>query len=90
MLMEPSILAVNFGLRDLELLLRQLEFLFAVVGFFSLLLERGAHERSEPEQVEKQDVLAARRVVVSVCDIGTILRPSGPVDNVLWRKPTSE
>ena len=53
MLMEPSVLAVNFGLRNLELLLRQLEFLLAVVGFLSLLLERRAHERGEPEQVEK-------------------------------------
>ena len=35
--MEPSVLAVNFGLRNLELLLRQLEFLLAVVGFLSLL-----------------------------------------------------
>ena len=37
----------------LELLLRQLEFLLAVVGFLSLLLERRAYERGEPEQVEK-------------------------------------
>jgi hypothetical protein len=53
MLMKPSVLAVNFGLRNLELLLRQLEFLLAIVGFLSLLLERRAHERGEPEQVEK-------------------------------------
>lgn len=53
MLMKPSVLAVNFGLRNLELLVRQLDFLFAVVGFLGLLLERRAHERGEPEQVEK-------------------------------------
>ena len=53
MLMKPSVLAVNFGLRNLELFLRQLEFLLAIVGFLSLLLERRAHERGEPEQVEK-------------------------------------
>jgi hypothetical protein len=64
MLMKPSVLAINLGLRDLELLLRQLEFHLAVVGFLGLLLERRAHERGEPEQVEKQDVLAARGVVV--------------------------
>jgi hypothetical protein len=53
MLMTRSVLAVNFGQRNLELLLRQLEFLLAIVGFPSLLLERRAHERGEPEQVEK-------------------------------------
>ena len=53
MLMKPSVLAVNFGLRNLELLLRQLEFLLAIVGFLSRLLERRAHERGEPEQIEK-------------------------------------
>ena len=53
MLMEPSVLAVNFGLRNLELLLRQLEFLLTVVGFLSLLLERRADECGEPEQVEE-------------------------------------
>jgi hypothetical protein len=53
MLMEPSVLAVNFRLRNLELLLRQVEFLLAIVGFFSLLLERRAHEPGEPEQVKE-------------------------------------
>jgi hypothetical protein len=38
--MEPSVLAINLGLRNLELLLRQLEFLLVVVGFLSFLLER--------------------------------------------------
>jgi len=37
--MEPSVLAVNLGLRSLELPQRQLELLLAVVGFLSLLLE---------------------------------------------------
>ena len=42
-------LPLNFSLRNLELLLRQLEFLLAVVGFLSPFLERRAHECGEPD-----------------------------------------
>jgi hypothetical protein len=75
MFMESSVLAVNFRLRNLELLLRQLEFLLAVVGILSFLLERRAHERCEPEQIEKEDVLPARRVVVRRCATSDNLTP---------------
>ena len=36
-LMKPSVLAANFGLRNLELILRQLEFLLAIAGLLNLL-----------------------------------------------------
>lgn len=90
MLMEAAVLPVNLGLRNLELLLRQLEFLLTVVGFLSLLLKRQAHERGEPEQVEKQDVPAARRVVVRRVRHRNHLRPSGPAASLPWREPTAE